>query len=239
MAEVTFNSKFGRAVFITVRVYQLRVVLEIGSCDGDGSTQVLAEAMRPFVGHRLVCLEIDEERFGNLRRNVAAMPWIEPRQESSISWGAFTLRDFENDVWSRHPSRDEATRERVHGYWLRDCRYLKGVATGYLERDQTRFDATLLDGGVFTGDDEFRLLRERTDCFMLDDVFSGFKNARVEAILRDDRDWKRLFADRTERLGTAIYVRKTRQPSASVKLLRTAMAWSDFYFLSLRSFKRR
>ena len=62
MAEITLNCGFGRAAFLAVRVFKLRRILEIGSYDGDGSTQVLISAMKPLRPKRLVCLEMRPER---------------------------------------------------------------------------------------------------------------------------------------------------------------------------------
>lgn len=224
MAEVTLASRFGRAVFFAVRIYRLETVLEIGGCDGDGSTQVILKAMLPLARRKFVCLEIDDKHAENLKKNVASFDWVKPLKESSISWSSFTLRHFERDVWSRHPSSDPEVKKRVYQYWLRDCEQLRTAPQGYLEKHDDFFDGVLLDGGVFTGDDEFRLLRDRTDCFMLDDVFSGFKNARVETELRTDNDWTAVFIDRHERLGTAIYVRKSRRPRLLTKCARLLSA---------------
>ncbi len=234
MAELILNSRFGRAIFRTVRVCRLSRVLEIGSRDGDGSTQVLIAAMQPLPDKRLVCLEIEEPHAANLRCNTAAYPWVDARCESSISWSSFTPRDFARDVWAHYASADEEKERRIHGYWQRDIEYLKSVDQGFLEGSIENFDAALLDGGVFTGDDEFRLLRDRADCFMLDDVFRGFKNRRVHDQLLADPAWVCIFEDRMERLGTSIFVRRRRWPAFPRRWLRRAVAEAALRFGSFR-----
>ncbi len=224
MAELILNSRFGRAIFRTIRVCQLRRVLEIGSRDGDGSTQVLIAAMQPLPDKRLVCLEIEKPHEIKLRANTAAYNWVETRCESSISWSSFTLRDFDRDVWRHYSSTDEEKQRRIRGHWTRDIQYLQSIESGFLERSREFFDAALLDGGVFTGDDEFRLLRDRVDCFMLDDVFHGFKNRRVHESLLTDPAWTCVFEDRSERLGTSIFVRRHRLPRLARRWFRGLVA---------------
>lgn len=224
MAELILNSRFGRAIFRTIRVYRLSRVLEIGSRDGDGSTQVLIAALHPLAKRRLVCLEIEEPHAETLQRHTSAYPWVEARCESSISWSSFTLRDFDRDVWVHYSSKDEEKHRRIRGHWTRDVQYLQSIERGFLEHSREFFDAALLDGGVFAGDDEFRLLKDRVDCFMLDDVFHGFKNRRVHDRLLADPDWVCVFEDRSERLGTSIFVRRSRRPNLSRRWLRHLVA---------------
>ncbi len=47
MPEVTLKDSFGKAIFSTIRKFQFRSCLELGSFDGDGSTQVLIRAASP------------------------------------------------------------------------------------------------------------------------------------------------------------------------------------------------
>jgi hypothetical protein len=210
MAELTIDSIFARAVFLTVRRFKLKNVLEIGSFDGDGSTQVLISAMKPFRNKKLTCLETKKDRAKNLRANTNTYSWVVPVCQSSISWESFTLRNFDRDIWKFYGSNDPALKARIRSLWDHDILEMQAAGCGFLEMCKEHFDAALLDGGVFTGYDELRLLREKTDCFMLDDVFKGFKNKFVHSELKKDPAWVEIFKDQKERLGTSIFIRKTR-----------------------------
>lgn len=188
MAEVVLHSGFAKAVFLAVRVFRLRNVLEIGSYDGDGSTQVLIAAMRWLHPKRLVCLEMREDRHANLRKNTAAFPWVEPVCASTISWNSFSNRDFETDVLPHLGELSEAAIARRKSFWESDVRLIKEAPAGHLEATSEAFDGVLIDGGAYSAFDEFRLLRDRCRCFMLDDVFRGFKNKKVFDTLVTDRD---------------------------------------------------
>ncbi|MBJ7390978.1 MAG: hypothetical protein JHC85_05380, partial [Chthoniobacterales bacterium] len=180
MAEITLNCGFGRAAFLAVRVFKLRRILEIGSYDGDGSTQVLISAMKPLRPKRLVCLEMRPERFANLQTNTRRYSWVEAACASTISWDGFSNRDFEVDVLPHlEASLDAAAIQRRKGFWESDARIIKTSTRGYLEENAETFDAVLIDGGAYSAYDEFRLLRDRSRCFMLDDVFRGYKNKKV------------------------------------------------------------
>ncbi len=208
MAEVVLHSGFAKAVFLAVRVFGLRNVLEIGSYDGDGSTQVLIAAMRRLHPKRLVCLEMREDRHANLRKNTASFDWVEPVCASTISWESFSNRDFERDVLPHLGELPDAAVQRRKGFWDSDVRLIREAPAGYLETNQESFDGVLIDGGAYSAFDEFRLLRTRSRCFMLDDVFRGFKNKKVFDTLVTDRAWFAFHVDTLNRNGTAIFCRK-------------------------------
>jgi len=231
MAEITMHCKFGRAVFRAVRSYSLRKILEIGSFDGDGSTQVLAVAMAPLPGRDLTCLEMREDRFSNLLRNTSHLPWVKAVRASSIAWESFTAKDFDKDVWPGFGDLPKDVYDRVKSWWVDDVRHIKQETQGFLEQTKNGFDAALIDGGEFSGFDEFRLLKDRVDCFFLDDVFHAFKNRRVYEVLLASTDWRAVFIDRADRNGTAIFVRKTRLGNRIQHLFREARGWTALFLL--------
>ena len=66
MAEITTSDSFGIAMGKCIKRYAIRKILEIGAFDGDGSTQVLAQALAAKKGEKiLVSLEEKPERFHN------------------------------------------------------------------------------------------------------------------------------------------------------------------------------
>ena len=231
MPEITIHNEFGRAMFRAIRAFSLRKILEIGSFDGDGSTQVLAVAMAPLESPDLTCLEMREDRFANLLRNTAHLPWVKAVRTSSIAWDSFSARDFDKDVWPSFGGQPKDVYDRVKSWWVDDVRHIKAETQGFLEQIGTCFDAALIDGGEFSGFDEFRLLKDRVDCFFLDDVFHTFKNRRAYEVLHADTDWHAVFIDRSERNGTAIFIRKTRLGNGLRRLFREARGWMALFLL--------
>jgi hypothetical protein len=81
----------------------------------------------------------------------------------------------------------------------------------------------LIDGGEFCGYDEYRKVKYRTKCIMLDDCHRSFKTTRVRKELMVDSDWRLEWEDVYRRNGAAIFVHKTLQKKSvffrSMKLL--------------------
>jgi len=231
MAELVLKNEFGRVLFTTVRALGLRSILEIGSFDGDGSTQVFISALRPFRGKRLVCLELRRERHANLRANTKAFSWVEAHCAPSISWSTFSLRDFDQDIWPHYGGADPETYKMVRRWWEEDTALIRSAAgEGFLESSAEGFDGVFIDGGEFSGFDEFRLLRARTKCFMLDDVFGAFKNRRVFQELEKDRNWILLYANQTDRNGTAVFCRRDCMPNKIGFILKKAKAALEYSY---------
>lgn len=210
MAEITPQDAFGVAMKNCIQRYAVQKILEIGAFDGDGSTQVLAQALAEKKGEKiLVSLEEKPERFKNLVANTRTYPFVRAVQASSLGWNSFTLRDFEKDVWSSSFNGLRYPKEQVRGWHAEDLASISQVDRGFLEDSAEAWDAVLIDGGEFFGWDEFRLLRSRTRCFFLDDAFQAFKTFRVRLELSNDPDWRLVWSDARLRNGAAIFVHRS------------------------------
>lgn len=208
-AEITASDSFGRAIAETVQHFGFDSVLEIGSFDGLGSTQVFIESMEMLPGpKRLVCLEASPARWQELVANTRGCSWITPVCGSSISPASFTPKDFDRDVWNSPYNGLQYQREVVRGWWEATQQQLAGVREGFLERYAADYDAVLIDGDEFCGFDDFRLIQNHTRCIMLDDVFHAYKCNRANRELAADPEWFCIYSDSTVRNGAAIWVRR-------------------------------
>lgn len=80
---------------------------------------------------------------------------------------------------------------------------------GYLEANPGEsYDVAMIDGSEFTGWDEYRLLRDRVRCFMLDDSFHAYKCVAARVELQNDPQWSLVWASSFVRNGAAIFVKK-------------------------------
>ena len=207
-AEITADDTFGRAIAGTIRTLAIETVLEVGSFDGLGSTQVLIAALRHAAAPRLTCLEADPMRYRELVLNTIRHPWVECVCQSSISMDSLTPLNFDRDVWDSPFNLLRYPREVVRGWWDETLRHLLGVESGYLETHHAEYDAALIDGNEFTGYDDYRLVKDRVRCLMLDDVFHAYKGARAHRELSDDPAWRLVWCDSGVRNGAAIWMRK-------------------------------
>lgn len=207
-AEITSADTFGQAIAGTVRALAIETVLEVGSFDGLGSTKVFIEALRHASAPRLTCLETDPMRHRELVMNTIRNPWVECVCQSSISMDSLTPRDFDRDVWDSPWNFLRYPRAVVRGWWNETLRHLLDVEAGHLETNDETYDAALIDGNEFTGYDDYRLVKDRVRCLMLDDVFHAYKCSRAHRELGEDPEWQLLWADESVRNGAAIWIRK-------------------------------
>jgi hypothetical protein len=205
--EITIDDEFGRAIAQTVLARGYATAIEIGSWDGSGSTAILAGTLAAR-GTRLVAVESDHARHEQLAARYAGTPWVECHHGSSISSRSLTPWCFD-DVWSSPHNRLRYPEAAVAGWWQEFVGYMAGVREGYLESNaDERFDVALIDGSEFTGWDEFRLLRDRVSCVMLDDAFHAYKCVQARETLFGDPAWELAWASSYVRNGAAIFVKR-------------------------------
>lgn len=207
-AEITLADQFGQAILQTIRAHGFETVLEIGSFDGLGSTQVFIEALRHASDPRMVCLETDPTRYRQLLLHTAGHPWVRCLCQPSISRESLTASDFERDVWQSPYNRLFYPHDLVASWWLDTQAYYAQGRPGYLETTADAFDVILVDGDEFSGYDDYRLAKSRCRCLMLDDVFHAYKCNRAHAELAADPEWRLEWSSAAVRNGAAIWIRK-------------------------------
>jgi hypothetical protein len=212
MPEVTLEDSFGSAIFKTIAKYKIRSFLEIGAFNGDGSTQVIAKALQKKRGDvSLASLEYDPNRFQELVLNTRNYKFIKTVNQSSMGSNSFTAWNFESDVWASpfNGLINSFDKEQVRGWHTNDVELIKQIPSGFLEENTESWDAVLIDGGEFCGYDEYRLVKDRSHCIMLDDSFKAFKTFRARVELSSDPDWKLEWFDPNIRHGAAIFVHRS------------------------------
>ena len=216
MGEISKQDEFGLALYKTIKSYNLGRILEIGSWDGTGSTRCIIDAISELeLKHikRLVCLEINKDRFTQLVKNTKQYEWVECYNETSISYNQLYEKDF-NKIWDspfnglkKHPTA--ATREQAEKWFNDDVRNLKKAETSFLDADDSFYDGVLIDGGEFFGYSEFKILKDRTNILFLDDYYYGYKTNQVARELLQDTEWDVIAGNKNLRNGYAIFKRKT------------------------------
>jgi hypothetical protein len=216
MGEVTLGDKFGKCIAWSVRKYRLAVNLEIGSWDGTGSTSCFIEGMNrlKFAGVkdlRLQCVEVDAQKFAELKENLRECEYAVPYHMSSIGLASFLPRSFEevwNSPYNMHRVRGVYERDLVRSWYEADLANMP--LSGFLESEHClpAYDCVLIDGSEFTGYSEFVLLRERARFFFLDDVHGAYKCNQAYEELKADPLWIKVADDPGVRNGFAAFVKK-------------------------------
>ena len=213
MGEITKADAFGAAIARIVGEREYRFNLELGSWDGTGSTMCFVDGMIGMFGKKLLqCVEIDRDRFKTLELNTAPFPWVKAYNVSTIGKKDFLPKSFD-EIWnSPHNNnrlgRQEFPRDLVETWYNADLPRLGGE--GFLTSADVLpfYDAVLIDGSEFTGYSEFALLRDKTKCFFLDDVFHAYKCAQIYNELSVHPAWRLLEEGKDLRNGYAIFERR-------------------------------
>tara|TARA_R100000657_G_C4654420_1_gene98492 strand:+ start:427 stop:1113 length:687 start_codon:yes stop_codon:yes gene_type:complete len=220
MAEITLSDPLGRTIRDTVSFFNLKNNLEIGAWDGTGATQCFIEGMKDFDNKSLKSIEIKEDRFLELKEKVKDYSWVECINNSSIN--ANKLPPFEY-IWDsaymkcpiEHMSYAEKQIEKAGlKRWYDRDKELMSKFDGYLETDSDFYDSVLIDGGEWCGYEEFLQLKDRTDCFFLDDCHTAYKTCKVFYTLKHDDDWHCLLncvpPHPKSRNGSAVFIKNER-----------------------------
>lgn len=208
--EITLTSEFGTFIvnFIKYNPW-IKSVLEIGSGSGNGSTQCFIVALNNRKGANLICTEPNKEWFLDLVENTKDFSFVKCLNKSTISYDNFLIKtydDFWNDEYNKYKN-DPATHYNGGKAWYdQDAEYIKNtkLGEGVLE-DDTEYDCVLIDGCVFTGYSEYLLLKNRTNCIILDDIFE-YKTNKIHEELSKDENWS-LVSQGNERNGWSCFLK--------------------------------
>jgi hypothetical protein len=206
--EIHLNEPFGYDIYQTVIKYGLSNNLEIGSWDGEGSTRCFVEAMKMLASPKeLNCIEIVKDKFDILSERYISYDFVKCHNCSSISYEDLIYRDFEQ-VWNSEYNniriRGLYPKELVNQWFDRDLETIK-TSNSFDYKKYDFFDGVLIDGSEFTGYSEFKLLKDKTKVFFLDDVHSVFKCYQIyDELMRDDT-WTLVTENPYNRNGYAIF----------------------------------
>jgi hypothetical protein len=210
--EIRLGDFFGASLAHVVGQRRPKKILEIGAWDGTGSTTCLLRRTyyKPEFMH---CVELNAERAKVIQQQIVPQfPFVQVHNCSTINYAQWSFKDFEADFWNilTPEQRQRLDRAEWYGYWEREGKLLQAnKAPTYFEQyPDMHYDMVLIDGGEFTGEDEFRLLNYRFNIIALDDVFRAFKCMRIYDQLSNHPDFELLTASRMVRNGYAIFARK-------------------------------
>ena len=211
MGEISLHDPFGHAIKTVISEKGFQSVLEIGAWDGTGSTICIINGMRSVPDpKKLICLEIDKKRYDMLVKNTKDFNFVHPVCTSSVSSRNFLVKDFDIDVWKSKYNKIKSgtSRDEVYSWYQNFLAKLAESDEGFLDGNKDFFDAVLIDGCSFTGYSEYCLLKNKTNCFMLDDSHHSFKCTQVYDELKNDTNWilSHDFADL--RNGASIFLRR-------------------------------
>ena len=201
--QVTLDTSFGRELNRLAREQDVRLVLEIGTWYGGGSSWCIASGLRDSLRDRakpdkwLLTLEMFEEAWEYASRTLSAMPATCMRA-GTVGPAGYLRPD--------QMTPDDIHSEHFRLYYERDMR-LAATTRPMLERlcKTYDFDLILIDGNEYTGFAEFEIINRfcRPRYLALHDT-GTLKTRLVEAFLRASAMWAPL-SHGMDAAGWAVY----------------------------------
>lgn len=156
-------------------------------------------------------LSYTPKNFRQLKENLRSCTYAEIFNMSSIGRESFQPKSFD-EIWestfNKHREKGTYSKELVRSWYEEDL--ARRPACGFLESEYALpvYDSVLIDGSEFTGYSEFKILRNRSRFFFLDDVHCAYKCNQVYEELKADPSWFMVAEDPQLRNGFAAFMRK-------------------------------
>lgn len=211
-SEIHLNEPFGREIYGAVKKYNLKNNLEIGSWDGEGSTNCFVQGMLELSNPELLaCVEIDKQKINSLANKYTNIQFVKPILASSIGYQDLIYKDFE-EIWNSpffKGCKSTYPKTLVKSWFDEGIELLKKVKHSALDYYKDKFwDSILIDGNEFTGYSEYLLIKNKCKVLFLDDVHKAFKCYQVYDELKQNSSWKLIKEDSNVRNGYAIFIKE-------------------------------
>lgn len=209
------NDAFYQAIYNLSKNESISNILEIGSSNGEGSTEAFVLGIKQNPNHpTLFCMEISKPRFAELKKRYENVSNVKCYNISSIS-----LKDFpqESELFNFFNNTDNNLTQygyaQVVGWLKQDIEYIlnnnvtqDGIEIIKKENNIGNFDMVLIDGSEFTGQAEFKLIYG-AKLILLDDI-NTFKNYYTYRYLLEDSNYELIEVNSNLRNGYAIFKHK-------------------------------
>jgi hypothetical protein len=203
---------------------ELRVILEIGSSSGEGSTQAIVDGIMARENSSsavLHCMEISLPRFEALRAQYESLNFVKVHRLSSVGLSSFPSKSELRNFYKNIPSSlNHYTFDEIYSWMEKDIEYLRMNISELLKFEEVpnvdsgidyiknefginTFDFVLIDGGEFLGWAEFQVLYG-SRVIALDDI-NSYKCRYAYDALRKDSQYRLIVENWITRNGWAIF----------------------------------
>jgi hypothetical protein len=193
--QVTMSTSFGRELHRLAQLPEVRLVLEIGTWYGGGSSWCIAQGLTE--GKWLITMEMFEEAWRYASETLQNMPVTCMRAgtvdvEHYLKPEQMTAEDRESEHYKLYYDRDLALAQTA-------TPMLSALCNAY------DFDLVLIDGNEYTGLAEFEIVdRECRPRYLALHDTGTLKTRRVEEILSNSSLWRKISSG-TDAAGWAVY----------------------------------
>lgn len=162
--QITKSNKRGKSLYNLVLQEDIKVIVDIGTLFGNGSTKCILEAVQESnkKDFEVFSIECNETYYRIALKNLKDRP-------NNFHLMLGTLVNYEDLL----PWEERLKDNKTGLEWLRqDLNNIKRVENVF-DRLPQKIDLLVLDGGEFSSELEFKMLKERTEYFFLDDILSN------------------------------------------------------------------
>lgn len=210
-------------------------ILEIGSSSGEGSTRAILEslALLPSGNKQVHCMEISAERHLKLEEYLKSDSRFKAHRLSSITSDDFPdFEEISNFYINIESKLNNYEIDTIRSWYEKDISYINanpeltpmdsnGVKIGgisWIKNNYgiSEFDFVLIDGGEFTGFEEYMEIRS-SKYIALDDT-QTFKSWKVRETLLRSSEHRLISENLDERNGWSIFVRKDLMTGSSFNM---------------------
>lgn len=196
--QINRGSNLGEIIYHLCLQDDIKVIVEIGTWNGMGSTKCVYDSVSVKKEDFLVyTLECNEEFYNKCLENYKNLPKLDNfnfilgtivEPEENID----PISNFDDRFFQQYSRKIQSTWRNED---VENCKKTKNV----LDIIPEKIDLLILDGGEFSGLSEYQKLKDRSTYFVLDDT-NVIKNYEVANLIRNSSDFQVLH-DSNERNG--------------------------------------
>lgn len=211
LTHVMIDDQLSKCISTLIARYRPKTILEIGSSDGTGSTNVFINKLKNM-NAELFCIEMNKDRYNQLKENTSQYSWLYPVHAASVDqYGVMQWEQVEIlrkkqpnfDVWATFSMEklrewyDNTLKEITKSDIKEGIHYCLNLIAS------DTFDMVFIDGGPFTAEAELDHVYG-ADIIILDDIYD-IKNYNNYIEMNKDTLYERIAFSKSYRNGFAAY----------------------------------
>lgn len=182
MGQINRGTVLGEMIFMLASLPNVKTVVEIGPCDGDGTTHCIINGLKSSKeDYSFLSIEIDSMSYN---KTLSANPDRDSRFQI-LHGKVLTLEQLESYYKDYTFSTEEEKEMNLSREYHKSCQTI-------FDKIPNKIDLLVMDGGEMDSEIEFTLLSDRATYIILDDSFRNsrkFKNIRQQ-ILQNSNKYK-------------------------------------------------
>lgn len=206
-AQIKRSDKFGHMLYLLSKTPSVKTIVEIGTYTGEGSTKCIIDGLlERSDNYKFITVELDKEIHKIAMSNMKKV--IDKHQNIKSYNGRIIQYDdifwFDHSTVFNDPSKKPVEIKHALKWYNLDLLNLKS-SPYILDLIPEKIDLLILDGGEYTTYPEFKVLKDRTKIFALDDT-TVLKCNKIRSELINDK-LIMIYDDLNNRNGSSIFSR--------------------------------